>query len=104
MGLQKGQTNNKNGKPKGTKHLKTQQWEKLGEFIIGEGAEKFIEEIKMLDDVDYINAFTKVLSYFKPQLARTILTDERKQIKPTVIIASNQKELKELNAFLDETD
>ena len=70
-GSQNGKSNNPNGREKGSKNVKTKQWELLGEFITDSGAKKFVEEVNKLEGVDYINAYSKVLSYFKPQLART---------------------------------
>jgi hypothetical protein len=44
--------------------------------LVGEGAAKFIEEIKMMDGKDYANNYLAAMEYFKPKLARTELTGE----------------------------
>jgi len=41
MGLHKGQTNNPNGRPSGSKNEKTKQWEELHESIVGVHADRF---------------------------------------------------------------
>ena len=63
-------SNNPNGRPKGQTE-KSKQWNVLGEYIVGKASAKLMEEMERLDSMDYVNAMTKILSYFKPQLART---------------------------------
>lgn len=64
------------GKAKGSKNERTKQWEQLGDFITQEGAVKFVEETKKLEGLDYVNAYSKIISYFKPQLNRTEIKEE----------------------------
>lgn len=67
------------GNRKGIKNKKTQlkekvgldSWNKLQEFILGEGMEKFIEEIKKMKGQQYAINLIQMIEYFKPKLART---------------------------------
>lgn len=77
MGLGKGQTNNKDGRPKGTKNVKTAQWEALAESITTTQAEKFSEYMNELwSSADPKNRnqaaelYLKTLEYFKPKYSR----------------------------------
>jgi uncharacterized protein YbgA (DUF1722 family) len=76
MGLHKGQTNNPNGRPQGAKSEKTKQWDALGDAIINRHAERFNKALDNLPDAEFINAYTKILSYFKPKLANTHIQAE----------------------------
>lgn len=58
------------GRPKGSKNVKTQQWEGLGDYITRIGADKFLYELQILEGKEYIDMYTKILEYFKPKLAR----------------------------------
>lgn len=64
------------GKTTGTLNKKSQQWEALGESIVTVHAKKFHDELSKLSGTYFIDAYTKVLSYFKPQLARTEIKGE----------------------------
>ena len=83
MGLPKGQTNNANGRPVGSKNTRTEQWEQLGESITGQQAEKFNAFLDKLwssrDDQDKMIAselYLKTLEYFKPKQARQTIVGE----------------------------
>lgn len=83
MGLPKGQTNNANGRPVGSKNKRTEQWEQLGESITGQQAEKFNAFLDKLwssrDDQDKMIAselYLKTLEYFKPKQARQTIVGE----------------------------
>ena len=83
MGLPKGQTNNANGRPVGSKNKRTEQWEQLGESITGQQAEKFNAFMDKLwnsrNDEDKMIAselYLKTLEYFKPKQARQTIVGE----------------------------
>lgn len=59
------------GAKKGDTYKKTDEWKVLGESITTTHAEKFNSILDGLQGAAFIDAYTKVLSYFKPQLART---------------------------------
>jgi len=63
-------------KPKGAKSERLQLWYELKEFILSEGSEKFIEELKKLDGQKYTDTFLKALEYFQPKLSRVETTDD----------------------------
>ena len=86
MGLHKGQTNNPNGRPPGARSEKTKQWEKLGDAIVNRHAERFNNALDSLPDAEFITAYTKILTYFKPKLANT-------HINTDVDILEKQKEI-----------
>jgi len=76
MGLPKGKTNNLKGKPKGTKSLKTIQWEELGRALIETHSARANKILATCDDDVFIDNFNKLLEYFRPKLARTELTGQ----------------------------
>jgi len=71
MALPKGRTNNPKGKPKGTLSKKTLAWERLGESIVNEGAERFMKILKEKDDKEFTQAYLMILEYFKPKQQRS---------------------------------
>jgi len=71
MGLRKGQTNNPDGRPKGSKDTKTLAWERIGEYLIGEGSQKYLSYLHTLDEKEFAKEFQAILEYFKPKQQRT---------------------------------
>jgi hypothetical protein len=59
------------GKPKGAVSERARLWNELKDWIIGEGADRFREEIQKLKGRDYIKTYVEILEYFKPKLQRT---------------------------------
>lgn len=70
MPFEKGQSGNKAGKPKGTISQKTKFWNEVKEWFMGEGAEKYIKEMKTLKGRQYTEAYSSALEYFQPKLSR----------------------------------
>ncbi len=64
----------KKGKP--GKHLKTKQWEALGEFITQEGAERFADIMNTSDNDTFIDMYLKALNYFKPKINQNYNEDK----------------------------
>ncbi len=60
----------KAGKKSG-KTLKTRQWEALGDFLTEKGAERAMEVLDSLADMDYLEQYGKLLNYFKPKQQST---------------------------------
>lgn len=58
------------GKPKGAKNKKTQQWETFSLYCLGGGLKKFEEELNKLTGKDFVVAFTNLLEFHKPKLQR----------------------------------
>ena len=58
-------------KPKGAVSEKTKAWERLGEFITENGAERIKTILASCEPEDFIKYYTALLEYFKPKLART---------------------------------
>lgn len=67
----KGQVNNPNGRPKGSKNERTEQWENLAEAIVTKHADRFNAALDKLDDKDFISSYIQVLNYFKPKYQST---------------------------------
>lgn len=64
--------NNKYGKQnKGVKKQKTREWEACGAYVITQGAERYVEELKKSGGREFMERFEKILEYFKPKLGRT---------------------------------
>lgn len=75
------------GRPKGTKNKRTQQWEALAESITGRQAEYFndyLEELWESSDPKIKNQaaelFLKTLEYFKPKQQRTEVQQDDEMI------------------------
>lgn len=65
------------GRPKGTKNVRTLQWEDLGEMITGHHANRFTELLDELwnsgevaERMKAADLFLRTLDYFKPKLQR----------------------------------
>ena len=95
MGLPKGRTNNPNGREKGSKNLRTLQFEALGESIIGEHSERFNEILRSFMNSEDVNLQIKgcqmymdTLEFFKPKQSRVQHSSD--QNEPfQIIIAEN---------------
>ena len=59
------------GKPKGAISKKTQQWHMIGEYLVNEGAQRFIEILQGQKDDKFIQYYTTILEYFKPKQVRS---------------------------------
>lgn len=70
MPLPKGRTNNPKGKPKGIKSAKTKAWEKLGEVIVNDSAERFMNILSEMKDEEFVKNYLMILEYFKPKQSR----------------------------------
>ena len=57
-------------KPKGAVSEKTKAWERLGEFITENGAERIKTILASCEPEDFIKYYTALLEYFKPKLGR----------------------------------
>ena len=64
------------GKKKGSLNKKSEQWLELGDSIVTIHSGRFNEVLSSMDDEKFADNFLKVLSYFKPQLARTEVKSE----------------------------
>lgn len=58
------------GMKKGQKSLKVQAWERLGDYIINEGADRYLNYLRNLSDKEFSIEFKSVMEYFKPKLQR----------------------------------
>jgi hypothetical protein len=59
------------GRVKGTPNKRTEKWEDFVEYCLNGGLEKFQEELSKLEGEKYVNAFTNLIEYHKPKLARS---------------------------------
>ena len=66
-----GESGNLKGKPKGAVSAKTKAWDRLGEYIINDGAERYSEYLSKLTEESFAIEFRAVLEYFKPRQMRT---------------------------------
>lgn len=75
-GFQKGVVTNPNGRPKGARDKKTEQWHLLGEYLINEGAKKYMAYLNELKKKDFAERFERIIEYFRPKQQRTELSGE----------------------------
>jgi len=81
----KGSTGNPNGRPTGSKNVKTEQWEALGEALLTKHSERANAVLSSLDDETFLEQYGKLLEYFKPKQARTEVKQEGVQTLEVVI-------------------
>ena len=62
------------GRLKGSPNKKTKLWNELGEYIVNEGAEKYMDYLKEMENEEFLKRFEAILEYFKPKQARTEVT------------------------------
>lgn len=84
----KGQVLNPNGRAVGTKTDKRKQWEVLHEHISGVHTERFNRAMKQLPDKEFIDAYLRILEYFKPRLQRAENINMNTQLDRVVLVAS----------------
>lgn len=58
-------------KPKGSVSKKTLEWNNLGSLVTEKGAGRVFKIMDKAPDPIFLDIYFKLLSYFKPQLART---------------------------------
>ena len=58
------------GKPKGARSERVILWEQLKDYVVSEGAERAMQAMQSLDDEQFLEAYMKMLEYFKPKQAR----------------------------------
>ena len=69
---------------KGTKSKKVQEWEYMGQKMIGEANTGYLNSMERLfageklkeEELEAMNRYEKLLEYFKPKLARTEVKEE----------------------------
>jgi len=59
------------GMKPGQKSAKTQAWERIGEYLINEGADRYKKILKAMSDEDFAQEFRFIMEYFKPKLSRS---------------------------------
>lgn len=69
--IKPGEIKNPKGRGKGTKNKKTLAWEALGKYLTEDGARKYKAELLRLKGKEYLDAYNKMLEFFKPKLSRT---------------------------------
>lgn len=95
MGLQKGQTNNPNGRPKGSKSRRTEQWEKFSEWFMCDGMDRLQEEMSKLKGKEFIREVKDLMEFFQPKLQRTetdITTKGESVNKPIIEFSQEDKD------------
>jgi vacuolar-type H+-ATPase subunit E/Vma4 len=73
MGLKKGNTNNLNGRPKGSKNKVTRELRELITDFLEANFEKVSRDLLKLRPKDRVKAFTELLQYGIPKLQATAL-------------------------------
>jgi hypothetical protein len=64
------------GKPRGTKHKKTLQWEEFGKQLLDNGLPRAMRILNRTSNERFMSYFLKLLEYFKPRAQRIELTNE----------------------------
>jgi len=79
MGLKKGQTNNANGRPKGTPNRTTTEMKTWLSGLIDKNRRQIEKDLKKLEPHQRVAIFEKLLAYITPKMQATTaqLTDEQ---------------------------
>jgi hypothetical protein len=62
------------GRLPGVKNKRTVQWETFSKYCLEGGLKRFEEELNKLEGKEFVAAFTTLLEFHKPKLARTELS------------------------------
>jgi len=87
MGFQKG--NKLAGRRENIPNKRTEQWEVFSQYCLNGGLERFEQELNTLEGKDFVNAFTLLLEFHKPKLARTDVNVKGEITEIKVIRGSN---------------
>lgn len=58
------------GRTAGTPNQKTEQWQVFTQYCMNGGLERFEQELNSLEGKDFVVAFSNILEFTKPRLAR----------------------------------
>lgn len=72
-----GESGNPDGRPKGSKNKNTEIWDNFCEFLVNNGAQRFLTELQTLEGKDYTDQFQKIVEFAKPKLARTEVVGDK---------------------------
>ena len=64
------------GRKPGSKSEKVKAWEQLGDYIVGAGAERYLDIIEELPDEKFAPRYENLLEFFKPKQQRTEIKAE----------------------------
>jgi hypothetical protein len=64
------------GMKPGQKSAKVEAWERIGEYLINEGSERYLRIISGLPDDRFIKEFQAIIEFFRPRLQRAEVQQE----------------------------
>lgn len=73
--IEKKKGNNPGGRPKGSKNLRTMEWEHIKDQFLTVHTERANRVLAAMEDDKFLDAYLKLLEYFKPKLARSEVTN-----------------------------
>jgi len=80
---------------KGVKGVKTRAFEMLGNYILEKGSIRYIAELEKLDGKDFIDAYTRMVQYFRPRLSSAEVKADIKTDAINLVVDSEVKKLLE---------
>ena len=99
MGLQKGHTNNLNGRPKGSSNKVTRQVREVLADIVEEELNNLPEILKSLEPRDRAKLLIGFLTYVAPRLQNIAITpDQNAEIEVTTYVIGEKDNLEKLSA------
>ena len=75
MGLPKGRTNNPKGREVGSKNVRTLEWERIKDTFLSVHTARANRILATMDDDKFMDAYLKLLEYFKPKMSRAEITN-----------------------------
>jgi hypothetical protein len=72
MPFKKGQSGNPAGRPLGAVGEKAEMWNRLGEYVVTQGAERAMQVLGAMEDEEFLKNYMTMLEYFKPKQGRTV--------------------------------
>jgi len=64
------------GMQPGQKTAKVEAWERIGEYVIGEGADRYLKIMQEMPDKEFTKEFQAIIEYFHPKLQRSEIKAE----------------------------
>lgn len=91
MRFEKGNNANPKGRPPGSISEKMRRWEKLGDYLTTDAAERAKLIMSTASDKDFMKWYMELLEYFKPKQQRTEIVDERTPEEQYIVLPDGNK-------------
>ena len=95
--MQKGQTNNRNGRPRGSANLMTRELRELIRTAFNDEINSIPATLKSLEPKERLDMLNKFLPYLLPKLSNVVINDGRESDEPEERVMIWRKATPQLN-------